>query len=50
MGGIMWALRWLAATAIFANCIIMTVDASLEARSFELTQARPLVTWSLEAK
>ena len=50
MGGIMWALRWVAATAIFANCIMMTVDAVLESRSVELTHARPLVIPPLEVR
>jgi hypothetical protein len=50
MGGIMWGLRWLAAIAIFANCIVMTVDAALESRSFELTQLKPLVTTPLEVR
>jgi hypothetical protein len=50
MGGIMWALRWLAAGSILMNCVVMTVDAALEARSFELTHAEPLVRTPLEVK
>ena len=50
MGGIMWALRWVAAISILANCVVMTVDAALEARSFDLTQLKPLVTTPLEVR
>ena len=32
MGGFMWALRWLAAMTIFANCVAMTVQAELDSR------------------
>ena len=50
MGGIMWALRWMAAIIIFANCVMMTVDASLEAASFAERPARPLITQPLEVR
>jgi hypothetical protein len=50
MGGIMWALRWVAATSILTNCVVMTVDAALEARSFELTHSKPLVAPAVEVR
>ena len=43
MGGIMWALRWLAAATIFTNCIVMTIDAQLQSKSIDLTQSKPLI-------
>ena len=50
MGGIMWALRWVAAISILTNCVAMTVDAALEARAFAPTQTKPLITTALEVK
>jgi len=50
MGGIMWALRWVAAVSILTNCVVMTVDAALEAQSREITHAKPLVTTPLEVR
>ena len=41
MGGFMWALRWVAAVGIFANCLFMTVEAELESRTFNQRQSHP---------
>jgi len=43
MGGIMWALRWLAAISIFANCIAMTVEAELASRGTDPARYKPLI-------
>ena len=50
MGGIMWVLRWLAAGVILANCVMMTVDASLEAASFADRPSKPLITQTVNTQ
>jgi len=44
MGGFMWALRWLAAGAIFATCVAMTVEAELESISIAQCNITPLIS------
>jgi|SoiMethySBSTD1v2_1073268.scaffolds.fasta_scaffold4578279_2 hypothetical protein len=43
MGGFMWALRWLAAASIFANCIAMTVEAELASHGTDPARYKPLI-------
>ena len=43
MGGFMWALRWLAAGTILANCVVMTIDAELQSKSVALTESKPVI-------
>ena len=43
MRGIMWALRWLAAGTILANCVMLPIDASLEAAASAAKYREPLV-------
>ena len=43
MGGIMWAIRWLAAVCIFATCIAMTVEAELASRGTDPVRYKPLI-------
>jgi hypothetical protein len=43
MGGIMWALRWLAAISIFTTCIAMTVEAELASWDNVPAPHKPLV-------
>ena len=44
MGGIMWALRWLAAVGIFVTCIAMTVEAQMESICIAHCNAKPLIS------
>jgi hypothetical protein len=46
----MWALRWLAAATIFANCVIMTIDAALQSASLDPAPPKTLVTQLLEVR
>jgi hypothetical protein len=44
MGGIMWALRWLAAVGIFVTCIAMTVEAQMESICIARCNEKPLIS------
>ncbi|MEA2708964.1 MAG: hypothetical protein QOF78_1565 [Phycisphaerales bacterium] len=50
MAATMWALRWLAAACIFANCVVMTLDAAWQSASIDSTQPKTLVTQLLEVR
>jgi hypothetical protein len=50
MSGFMWALRWVAAGTILANCVVMTVDAWLDSRAYSLMHDKPLVIARVEVR